>query len=102
MRNHYAKSWKERVKNISKRRGSQAYAIITLCRAYYSIRNGEQVSKIQAAKWMKKQFPEWASLIDKALVWREEQWINQNEDESVYNQTTEFVNSIAEKIESLN
>ena len=101
VKNH-ARSWPEWVKTIPKRRGSQAYAIITLCRAYYSLTHGEQVSKRKAAAWMQQQFPEWASLIQEALQWRTEQWENQTEVPESYDQTVQFVNEISKKIEGIN
>lgn len=48
-------------------RGSQAYAILTMCRALYTSTHGEQLSKQEAAAWAAKQYPEWASLINDAL-----------------------------------
>lgn len=62
-------AWREWITDIE-RRPAQAYAIITMCRGLYTIRNGKQVSKLQAAVWANTQLPEWASLIDKALAWR--------------------------------
>lgn len=94
----HIKLWLEWIKNISKNRGSQAYAIITMCRAYYSIKKGTQVSKLQATNWMSNQFPEWSSLIKKALIWRSKQWEDNIEDESSYPQTLNFVKTIASKI----
>lgn len=49
----------------------QGYAILTLCRAFYTHVHGEHVSKRQAAAWAKGQLPEWAWLIDEAMRWRE-------------------------------
>jgi predicted nucleotidyltransferase len=93
----HALSWQERVKHLSKRRGSQAYAIITVCRAYSTITHGEQVSKRQAAQWVQTQFPEWSSLIQQAQIWREEQWENQTEEEKMYHETVRFVHEIVKK-----
>jgi hypothetical protein len=50
--------------------GSQSYAILTLCRALRLIRTGDSVSKKQAAAWAAAQFPQWADLLERALVWR--------------------------------
>ena len=49
----------------------QAYAILTMCRALYSHKNGEQVSKKRAAFWVQHELPEWSRLIQRALEWRE-------------------------------
>ena len=54
----------------AQRRKSQAYAILTLCRALYAFHNGEQVSKRQAAEWAADYFPQWGPLIRSAWQWR--------------------------------
>jgi hypothetical protein len=54
--------------------GSQAYAIVTMCRGLYAIRTGERLSKREAASRARREFPRWAGLIDRALVWRDRQW----------------------------
>ena len=48
-------------------------------RALYTLKYGEQVSKKQATLWAEKEFPEWASLIESALLWRED-WRDENVD----------------------
>jgi hypothetical protein len=54
--------------------GSQAYAILTMCRGLFAIRFGERLSKREAASRAKREFPRWADLIDRALRWRDRQW----------------------------
>jgi hypothetical protein len=54
--------------------GSQAYAILTMCRGLYAIRFGERLSKRTAASWAQQEFPPWADLIRRALGWRQRQW----------------------------
>jgi len=54
--------------------GSQAYAILTMCRGLYTITFGERLSKRQAASWAQQGFPEWADLIRRSLGWRQGQW----------------------------
>jgi predicted nucleotidyltransferase len=53
--------------------GSQAYAILTMCRGLYTIRFGERLSKPGAASWGQQAFPQWAGLIHRALGWRQRQ-----------------------------
>ena len=53
--------------------GSQAYAILTMCRGLYAIRFGERLSKPAAAVWAQQAFPQWANLIRQALDWRQRQ-----------------------------
>lgn len=61
--------WREWITDIE-RRPSQAYAILTMCRAFYTVQNGAQVSKLRAAAWAADQLPEWADLIRSAVAWR--------------------------------
>jgi hypothetical protein len=66
---YYAAQFREWVK-LSKDRPSQAYAILTMCRALYTCIHGEQVSKKRAALWTQQYLPQWADLIGDALKWR--------------------------------
>lgn len=51
-------------------RNYQAYAILTMCRARYALATGAIVSKQAAAAWARGTLPQWAHLIDRALLWR--------------------------------
>jgi len=54
-------------------RDYQAFAILSLCRALYTISEGKVVSKPEAASWAKQRLdPQWRGLIDQALEWRHE------------------------------
>jgi len=86
----HAKAWDEWIHDMHNRK-SQAYAILTMCRALYTLKFGEQVSKKQAALWAEKEFPEWASLIENALLWREA-WRDENVDhDATFQETLRFV-----------
>lgn len=61
--------WQTWVFHMTQRK-SQAYAILTMCRALYACGNGRQVSKRQAAAWAAARYPAWAPLIQNALIWR--------------------------------
>ena len=61
--------WREWIDQI-RTRPSQAYAILTMCRGLYTCKQGDQVSKRQAALWAAQELPAWSSLIKNALVWR--------------------------------
>jgi len=54
----------------ARNRPSQAYAILTMCRALYTCKHGTQVSKRKAAEWAGQELPQWSSLIKNALQWR--------------------------------
>jgi hypothetical protein len=49
----------------------QAYAVLTMCRALYTLENGEISSKPVSARWALSTIgDEWRSLIQDALVWK--------------------------------
>jgi hypothetical protein len=54
--------------------GSQAYAILTMCRSLYVLRSGVRLSKREAATRARLEFPTWAALINRAIAWRDQQW----------------------------
>lgn len=92
-----AKDWKEWVYH-GRERKAQAYAILTLCRALYAAKNGEQVSKRQAALWVQKQLPQWAALIRRALGWREA-WREENVDHAAtFPETVRFVHFVIDQM----
>lgn len=64
-----ALTWPDRMHEMRTRK-SQAYAILTMCRALYAHQNGAHSSKQQAAAWAAKVMPEWSSLIEEARQWR--------------------------------
>lgn len=48
----------------------QAYAVLTMCRALYTLQHGTVVSKPVAARWAQQTLGErWAALIGRALAW---------------------------------
>ena len=55
-------------------RGSCAYVVITVCRGMYTLAFRERPSKIKAATWAARKFPQWGGLIESALAWRSAQW----------------------------
>lgn len=60
-------------------RGPCAYVVLTLCRIFYGVVHGEQVSKPKAASWVSNEFPQWAELIREATAWRDAQWDKKQE-----------------------
>jgi predicted nucleotidyltransferase len=51
----------------------QAFAILTLCRALYTLTYGTVVSKPRAAAWACRSLdPRWRPTIERALIWRRE------------------------------
>jgi predicted nucleotidyltransferase len=93
----HAKAWQNWTEDL-KTRPSQAYAILTLCRAYYTYKNGKQTSKKKAAEWTAEELPQWSSVIENALKWRED-WRNRKVDSNAtLSDTKQFVNFIIDKI----
>lgn len=79
-------------------RPGQAYVILTLCRALYTVTYGEPLSKRKAAAWAAEQLPEWAETIENALLWRE-QWKDRNVDPAAtLENTRRFAQFMTEKI----
>ena len=74
-----------------RRRGSQAYAILTMCRALYAFSHGAQVSKLEAARWAQSTFPQWAPLLRQALEWRSAASDEGVDHEATFAETLSFV-----------
>lgn len=85
-----AKGWAQYIYDM-RRRPQQAYGILTLCRALYACTFAEQVSKKQAALWAAQALPEWTSLIQNALVWREDYRNEEIDHDSTFPETVSFV-----------
>ncbi len=51
-------------------RDHQAFAVLTLCRALYTLQQGMVGSKPQAAAWAQEMYPGWKPVIERALIWR--------------------------------
>ena len=93
----HAQLWREWVHQMRHRTG-QAYTILTMCRALYASENGEQVSKKLAAAWARKQLPEWASLIQAALEWRDAREDEEVDHEATFPETVRFVHAVADRM----
>jgi hypothetical protein len=60
-----------------RKRGYQAYAVLTMCRALYTLETGRLASKPDAAHWALQRLPvQWHGLIDRALAWRADDAVN--------------------------
>lgn len=62
--------WGSHVQQTLRSRPYQSYAVLTMCRAFYTSTHKEQVSKKKAAEWTMTQLPDWADFIRKALYVR--------------------------------
>jgi Aminoglycoside adenylyltransferase, C-terminal domain len=54
--------------------GSQAYAMLTMCRGFYSMTARERLSKREAGLRARRELPRWGPLINRALDRRDRQW----------------------------
>ena len=92
------KDWREWIVHTINSRPYQAYAILTMCRALYAYKNGEQVSKKQAALWVMQELPQWSEQIQKALQWRSDYRNKDITHEETYPETVKFVNFIIDLV----
>ena len=91
----------DRAKNVGEAKNSrpyQAYLIMTVCRALYAVKNGEQVSKKRAASWVQNLFPEYYTLIENAFDWRARHLEKNVNHEATFDEAKRFVLFIVDKI----
>jgi predicted nucleotidyltransferase len=65
----YVRLFPERVSD-NFHQGSDAYAVLTMCRSLHMNVVGETASKRAAAEWAASKYPEWSNLISQAQEWR--------------------------------
>jgi predicted nucleotidyltransferase len=65
----YTKLFPERLRH-NLRRGSDAYAVLTMCRSLYTKLMGTPTTKKRAAQWATSQYPQWRHLFTDAQKWR--------------------------------
>lgn len=83
-------------------RGFQAYSILTMCRALYTLTTGDHISKRAAAEWTAARLPEWAGLIERALVWRQvSRTATGVDDRATLDTTRRFMRALIEQIRAL-
>jgi hypothetical protein len=78
----------------------QSYAILTSCRALYTVHHGQQTSKARAAAWAQGQLPEWSETISRALDWRRGQWDPDTRPEATLPETLRFVRTVIARIQT--
>ncbi|MEO6044705.1 MAG: aminoglycoside adenylyltransferase domain-containing protein [Tepidiformaceae bacterium] len=67
---HDLERWPGWIEGLPRRTGPQSYVVLTMCRALYACQFGKQLSKTEAGVWAARERPEWAALIETALIWR--------------------------------
>ena len=82
--------------------GSQAYTILTMCRALFTLHHRRHTSKQEAAVWAREAYPQWADLIDKAVYWREHFATTQDDPAAYFSRTLAFVDFAVEEVARIN
>lgn len=65
------KEWKPKITDFDYLKDShqQSYLVLNLCRILYTVMRNDAVSKSTAVSWVKKEYPQWLSLIEIADNW---------------------------------
>lgn len=92
--------WRTHVNATRGSRPYQSYAILTLCRAWLTLRTGRQASKLAAARWAQDALPHESVLIAEALRWRAEAGRTTVEPEPTYAETERFVHAMIDRIQA--
>lgn len=86
--------WWTWIENTRHSRPYQGFAILTMCRALYALRVGEQVSKKKAMLWAQQAYPQWAGAIAAAWQWRQDYENQEIVHEATYPQTEQVVHEM--------
>lgn len=79
-------------------RGDLAYAVLTMCRSVATIETDRRPSKQEAAAWARSELPDWAWLIDAALVCRLSRGTVGFDDAASRNAAEAFVSLLASRV----
>ncbi len=93
-----AEEWRAWIIHTRSSRPYQGYAILTMCRALYAVKNGEQVSKRQAAEWVMATYPQYAGAVREALGWRSGYRETVADPESTYPATEKLVRELIDRV----
>jgi len=58
------------VRDNAPRQGSDAYVVLTMCRALHTKFMGETTTKRAAAEWAAREYPKWRDMITQSQQWR--------------------------------
>ena len=90
--------WRDWVSHSRDSRPSQAYTILTMCRALYAWDTGTPVSKRVAAEWAMQQLPVHADIIANALEWRRNHRDNDINHAATYRYAVVMVQVVGERM----
>ena len=68
-----------------------SYIVLTTVRGLYTVLHRQPPSKIKAAAWATKSFPQWEMLIERALLWRKDPAIDSLTATEIQPQVQKFV-----------
>ena len=68
-----------------------SYIVLTTVRGLYTVLHRQPPSKIKAAAWATKSFPQWEALIERALLWRRDPAIDSLTTAEIQPQVRNFV-----------
>jgi predicted nucleotidyltransferase len=83
------------------RGGALAYEVLTACRTLQTVETRSMPTKTQAAAWARERLPEWAWLIDAALVCRHSRGKVGFDDEATRSAAQQFMRDIAARVSGL-
>jgi hypothetical protein len=77
----------------------QAYAVLTMCRALYTLQYGAVVSKTAAARWAQEALGQpWEGLIERALAWRRDALPDGGGDVLCMDETLGFIRCVLDQV----
>ena len=93
----HIRNWDRWLQEMPHNRYALSYAVLTMCRALYTCKTGEQTSKKEAAQWAQQEIPAWSGLILEAMQWKKE-GRDTELDEISFQKVAEFVQFIQKLI----
>lgn len=70
----------------------QSYVVLNVCRILYTVICSDFASKVVSAEWVKKEYPQWKNLIEKAEKWKHGDEMN------MQNEVEEFIKFAVNKV----
>ena len=87
--------------SVKKTRNKQAlsYIVLTVARGLYTLAHRQAPSKVKAAAWAKQRYPQWADLIERALLWRADPQSDQLTAEQIRPEVADYVNDLLSQLD---
>ncbi len=86
------------LRGLEPRRRNVSYVVLTVARGIYTLRHRRAASKRIAAEWAKREFPEWAGLIDRAWIWRQYPPCDGIAEEEILARTAAYVDDMLSQV----